>query len=106
MGLSVFAPQEWASPTVTAIHLPPGVSGRHIVDRVAREQGVQFAPGSGDLVDRLIRIGHCGHMDVHDIATAINALELTLAALGADVRLGAAAAAVQTAIADEMGGRG
>jgi len=105
MGLAPFAPEEWASPTVTAVRLPPGVSGRQVVDRAARDQGVQFAPGSGDLVDRLIRIGHCGHVDVHDIATAVNALELTLAALGQDVPVGAAAAAIQAAIAAETGGR-
>jgi aspartate aminotransferase-like enzyme len=105
MGLSAFAPEEWASPTVTTVQLPPGLSGRHVAEWAARVHGIQFAPGSGDLIDRNIRIGHCGHVDVHDIATAVNALELTLAVLGADVPIGAAAAAIQAAIADEIGGR-
>jgi aspartate aminotransferase-like enzyme len=103
MGFGVVAPAEWASPTLTAVRLPAGVQARDVVDRVVREHGVQLAAGSGDLVDQLVRIGHCGDADVYDVATAVNALELTLHRLGVVDRVGPAGHAMQGVLADRVG---
>ena len=52
--------------------------------------GVTLAPGQGELKGKIFRIGHIGYFDVFDIATALAAVELALAELGADIERGVA----------------
>lgn len=57
--LSVLAPEGYRSPTVTAVRLPEGVSGREVADRL-RGRGWLIAPGYGKLKEETVRIGHMG----------------------------------------------
>ena len=57
--LSVLAPEGYRSPTVTAVRLPEGVSGRDVAGRL-RERGWVIAPGYGKLEEETVRIGHMG----------------------------------------------
>ena len=50
--------------------------------------GVQLAKGHGPLGSAVFRIGHIGYYDVFDVATALAAVELGLAELGAEVEQG------------------
>jgi len=52
--------------------------------------GITVAGGHGDMARRLFRIGHIGWFDVFDITTALAAVELTLADIGAPIGRGAA----------------
>ena len=52
-----------------------------------------IADGQGPLKGKIFRIGHIGWFDVFDIATALAAVELVLAELGADIERGAAVTA-------------
>ena len=56
------------------------------------KHGITIANGQGALKGQIFRIGHIGWFDVFDITTALAAVELSLAELGADVERGVATA--------------
>jgi aspartate aminotransferase-like enzyme len=88
MGLELFSPDDDSSAVVTAIKSPPGVDAVELVRRLRERHGVQLAGGQGPLKGKIFRIGHIGYYDVFDIATALAAVELALAELGAGIERG------------------
>jgi len=95
MGLELFSPDEDSSAVVTAVRAPGGIDSRELVLALRERHGVQLAGGQGPLKGKIFRIGHIGYYDVFDITTALAAVELTLADLGAGIERGAAARALQ-----------
>ena len=93
MGLELFSPDEDRSAIVTAVRPPDGVDAGAVVSGVRKHFGMTLAGGQGDLKGRIFRIGHVGWFDVFDITTALSAVELVLAELGADIERGAAVTA-------------
>jgi aspartate aminotransferase-like enzyme len=89
LGLELFSPDEDRSAVVTAIRAPAGVDSGEIVAALRARFGITIANGQGDLKGRIFRIGHIGWFDVFDVTTALGALELALAELGAPVERGA-----------------
>jgi aspartate aminotransferase-like enzyme len=75
---------------VTAIRTPEGISSTDLVKTLRDEFGVTLADGQGALKGKVFRIGHIGYYDVFDITTALSAVELALAAAGADIERGVA----------------
>ncbi len=90
MGLELFSPDDDSSAVVTAIKAPPGVDSVELVRTLRQRHGVQLAGGQGPLKGRIFRIGHIGYYDVFDITTALAAVELALADVGADIERGVA----------------
>src|SRR5919108_4621085 len=90
MGLELFSPDEDRAAVVTAIRMPSDVDGNAIVLSMRERSGVTIIGGQGELKGKIVRIGHIGYIDVHDVATALAALELALAEAGADGDRGAA----------------
>jgi aspartate aminotransferase-like enzyme len=90
MGLELFSPDDDSSAVVTAINAPSGVDATDLVRTLRQSHGVQLAGGHGPLKGKVFRIGHIGYYDVFDITTALAALELALAELGAEIERGAA----------------
>jgi aspartate aminotransferase-like enzyme len=90
MGLELFSPDDDRSAVVTAIRTPDGVDSDELVLALRDRFGVTLAPGQGTLKGRVFRIGHIGWYDVFDVATALAAVELGLAEMGADVERGVA----------------
>jgi serine---pyruvate transaminase len=90
MGLELFSPDEDRSAVVTAILTPEGVDAAELVLALRDRYGVTVAGGHGKLKQKMFRIGHIGHYDVFDIATALGAVELALAAAGAEIERGVA----------------
>ena len=88
MGLELFSPDDDSSAVVTAIKSPPGVDAGELVTHLRERHGVQLAKGHGPLGSTVFRIGHIGYYDVFDVATALAAVELGLADLGAKVEPG------------------
>ena len=88
MGLELFSPDDDSSAVVTAIKSPPGVDAGELVTQLRERLGVQLAKGHGPLGSTVFRIGHIGYYDVFDVATALAAVELGLADLGAPVEPG------------------
>jgi aspartate aminotransferase-like enzyme len=90
MGLELFSPDEDRSAVVTAIRSPEGIDSGEIISAVRNRFGMTLANGQGELKGKIFRIGHIGWFDVFDIATALSAVELVLAELGADIERGVA----------------
>jgi aspartate aminotransferase-like enzyme len=61
--------------------------------------GVTVAGGQGELKGRIVRIGHVGYVGLDDVAAALEALGLAVAAAGVQVEAGAGAEAARDAYA-------
>jgi serine---pyruvate transaminase len=92
MGLELFSPDDDGSAVVTAIRAPEGIDSGDVVLALRDRHGITIANGQGPLKGQIFRIGHIGYFDVFDITTALAAVELSLAELGADVVRGVATA--------------
>jgi serine---pyruvate transaminase len=90
MGLELFSPDNDSAAVVTAVHAPEGVDSGELVLALRDRHGITLAPGQGVLKGRVFRIGHIGYYDVFDITTALGAIELVLADMGADIERGVA----------------
>ncbi len=91
MGLELFSPDDDGSAVVTTMLAPEGIDSAELVLRLRDAYGVTLAHGHGHLRGKAFRIGHIGYYDVFDIVTALNAVELALADLGAEIERGVAA---------------
>jgi len=90
MGLELFSPDEDRSAVVTAIRAPDGIDATELVRDLRDRFGITIANGQGELKGKIFRIGHIGYFDVFDITTALAAVELVLADLGAEIERGVA----------------
>jgi serine---pyruvate transaminase len=90
MGLELFSPDDDRSAVVTAIRAPAGIDATELVLSLRDRFGITIANGQGALKGQIFRIGHIGYFDVFDITTALAAVELVLAELGAEIERGAA----------------
>jgi aspartate aminotransferase-like enzyme len=70
----ILAAEGYRSPTVTAITLPPELSGPAIV-RGAAARGYTLAPGYGGLKDSTIRIGHMGDHTMAELDAILAVLD-------------------------------
>jgi len=90
MGLELFSPDEDRSAVVTAIRAPDGIDATELVRGLRDRFGITIANGQSTLKGKIFRIGHIGYFDVFDITTALAAVELVLADLGAEIERGVA----------------
>ena len=90
LGLELFSPDDDRSAVVTAVSVPEEIDSGELVATIRDRFGVTLAPGQGPLKGRIFRIGHIGYYDIFDITTALAAVELALAEMGADVERGVA----------------
>lgn len=90
MGLELFSPDDDRSAVVTAIKAPEGIDSSALVLALRERYGVTLAGGQGPLKGKVFRIGHIGYYDVFDVATALGAVELVLAEMGAEIERGVA----------------
>ena len=90
MGLELFSPDEDRSAVVTAIRTPDGIDATELVRGLRDRFGITIANGQAALKGKIFRIGHIGYFDVFDITTALAAVELVLADLGAEIERGVA----------------
>lgn len=89
LGLDLLAHPRWASDAVTAIRVPEGVEAKTLLRRLRTEHRVVLAGGQGRLEGRIIRIGHMGYVEEHDLQVALGALRHVLSDLGHPVGRGA-----------------
>jgi serine---pyruvate transaminase len=90
MGLELFSPDDDRSAVVTAMRAPDGIDATELVLGLRDRFGITIANGQGVLKGKIFRIGHIGYFDVFDITTALAAVELVLADLGAEIERGVA----------------
>ena len=94
LGLELFAEEEYASNTVTAIKVPPKINGKEIINSM-KELGILIAGGQGELKDKIIRIAHMNVVQEKDILITFSALETALNKLGFDFQSGSGIAAIE-----------
>lgn len=79
LGLKTMVEDErYASPTVTAVMMPEGLSARGLQARLSAEFGIDVSTGQGKYTDRLIRVAHMGFCCEADIAQVLDALRQLL----------------------------
>jgi aspartate aminotransferase-like enzyme len=83
LSLPLFAPDEAASPAVTAV-APVSVEAEQIRAVMKKRFDVSLAGGQDHYKGKIFRIGHLGFVNDRDILAAIGALEATLCELGYD----------------------
>jgi aspartate aminotransferase-like enzyme len=71
LGLRGFADPAHASPAISAFLVPDGLSAGEIRRRLERDRGVLVAQGRAELKDRLLRVGHLGHVSAADITNVV-----------------------------------
>jgi aspartate aminotransferase-like enzyme len=100
LSLPLFAPDEAASPAITAV-APLTVESEQIRSVMKKRFDIVLAGGQDDFKGKIFRIGHLGFVSDRDILAAIGALEATLRELGYDALTpGAGVAAAAKVIAE------
>ncbi|MBY0299697.1 MAG: aminotransferase class V-fold PLP-dependent enzyme [Methylobacterium sp.] len=82
-----------ASPTVTAVRMPDGVSADAFRAEVLERFNLTLGGGLGPLADRVFRIGHIGDFNDLTIAAVLSGVEMGLRLAGVPHRAGGADAA-------------
>jgi aspartate aminotransferase-like enzyme len=78
LGLRLFAADGCASPTLTTVHVPAGVSAVELKRQLLVEHGVAVAAGMGSSRDKVLRIAHMGYCAPADIDSVLLSLESVL----------------------------
>ena len=98
MGIEIWPARESiASPTCTAVKMPEGIDAGPVIAAARARYGVSFSASQGELLGKLIRIGHMGPTAQTMFAhVAVAALGGGLASQGVRVDIAAGLAAVQS----------
>ena len=81
LGLPLLAPDNAASPAVTAV-APTAVEAEQIRATMRKQFDIALAGGQDHLKGKIFRIGHLGFVSERDMLTVLSALEVTLRELG------------------------
>ncbi len=82
LGLSLFADENHASNTVTAVAASDGLDSKRLIKILRAEHKVVLAGGQQHLDGKIFRIGHLGWVTEADIESVITALKVTLPQAG------------------------
>ncbi len=85
---------------MTAVYFPEGMDGKQFMARLQNRFGIKLAGGQGPLKGRIFRLAHMGGVDELDILSSLAAIELVLAEMGKDVKLGSSVAAASGVLAE------
>jgi serine---pyruvate transaminase len=97
IGLELYSPDDDSAAVLTAALTPPGIDAVALRLALRDRHGITIAGGHGDIVDRLFRLGHIGHVGIAEVELALSAIEQELSAAGVAVTEGSAAAAARVA---------
>jgi alanine-glyoxylate transaminase/serine-glyoxylate transaminase/serine-pyruvate transaminase len=93
-GLSLCAKEpKWYSDTVSAVMVPEGINGAHVVDVAFRRYNLALGAGLSKVAGKLFRIGHLGDLNELMLMGAIAGVEMAMLDVGVDVRPGSGVAA-------------
>lgn len=95
MGLKLLAPDEIASPAVTAVECPEGIDPLALRKVLREKYNIIIAGGQGKFAGNTFRVGHLGAVQSMDLIAVIAGLELAMTELGADITLGKAVAEME-----------
>lgn len=84
---------KWYSDTVSAIMVPEGIDGAHIIDVAFRRYNLALGAGLSKVAGKLFRIGHLGDLNELMLMGAIAGAEMAMQDVGVKVRPGSGVAA-------------
>ncbi len=82
LGLSLFAEEDYASNTVTAVSASEGLDTKKLLRILREEHQIVLGGGQQKLDGNIFRIGHLGWVTEDDIQTVISALKVVLPQAG------------------------
>ncbi|MDH3412798.1 MAG: aminotransferase class V-fold PLP-dependent enzyme [Gammaproteobacteria bacterium] len=84
---------KWYSDTVSAIMVPEGINGAHIIDVAFRRYNLALGAGLSKVAGKLFRIGHLGDLNELMLMGAIAGAEMAMLDVGMNVTPGSGVAA-------------
>lgn len=105
LGLETLAADGYASNTVTAVNVPPGLDCWELLHHLRERYGVILAGGQGPLLGRVFRIGHVGQVGWQEVVLTLAALEMACVDLGIEVEIGRAVVAAEQVLTREKLGK-
>jgi alanine-glyoxylate transaminase/serine-glyoxylate transaminase/serine-pyruvate transaminase len=84
---------KWYSDTVSAIMVPEGINGAHVIDVAFRRYNLALGAGLSKVAGKLFRIGHLGDLNELMLMGAIAGAEMAMLDVGMDVVPGSGVAA-------------
>jgi alanine-glyoxylate transaminase/serine-glyoxylate transaminase/serine-pyruvate transaminase len=88
-GLSLCAKEpKWHSDTVTAVMVPEGTNGAHVIDVAFRRYNLALGAGLSKVAGKLFRIGHLGDLNELMLMGAIAGAEMAMLDVGIELRSG------------------
>ncbi len=97
LGLDLYSPDDDSAAVLTAALTPEGIDAVALRLALRDKHGITIAGGHGDIVDRLFRLGHIGHVGIDEVELALTAIEVELTVAGVRVKEGAAGTAAREA---------
>ncbi len=83
----------WYSDTVSAVMLPEGTNGAHVIDVAFRRYNLALGAGLSKVAGKLFRIGHLGDLNELMLMGAIAGAEMAMLDVGVEVAPGSGVAA-------------
>ncbi len=83
----------WYSDTVSAVMVPDGIDGAHIIDVAFRRYNLALGAGLAKVAGKLFRIGHLGDLNELMLMGALAGAEMAMLDVGMEVQPGSAVAA-------------
>ncbi len=86
---------KWYSDTVTAILVPEGINGAHVIDVAFRRYNLALGAGLSKVAGKLFRIGHLGDLNELMLLGALGGAEMAMLDVGIRIEPGSGVAAAQ-----------
>lgn len=88
-GLTLCAKEpKWYSDTVSAVMLPEGINGAHVIDVAFRRYNLALGAGLAKVAGKLFRIGHLGDLNELMLMGAIAGAEMAMLDVGVELQPG------------------
>ncbi len=88
-GLSLCASEpKWHSDTVSAVRLPEGVDGAHLVRHAAQAYNTSFGGGLNKVAGKVFRIGHLGWLNEVMVCASLSSAEMAMLDCGVKIEPG------------------
>ncbi len=86
---------KWWSDTVSAIVVPEGINGAHVIDVAFRRYNLALGAGLSKVAGKVFRIGHLGDLNELMLLGALGGAEMAMRDVGIDIEPGSGVAAAQ-----------
>jgi alanine-glyoxylate transaminase/serine-glyoxylate transaminase/serine-pyruvate transaminase len=86
---------KWYSDTVSAIVVPEGINGAHVIDVAFRRYNLALGAGLSKVAGKVFRIGHLGDLNELMLVGALGGAEMAMLDVGIRIEPGSGVAAAQ-----------